>query len=238
MIRSKPIVIIQAGRPPEDLRALHGEQPDWFRAALADIGHRIEVVRPFAGEALPEAGSFSCAVITGSWSMVTDREDWSERTAEWIRRVLPADARLLGVCYGHQLMAHALGGDVGYHPAGREVGVRQIALTGAAALDPLLPPSPASFGAFLTHEQSILRLPEGATVLGSSEHDPHQIVRYSENALSVQFHPEFTPEIMRACIERRRENLTSEGLNVDGLLSVVQPGPTSIELLRSFCRVD
>ncbi|WP_309762920.1 glutamine amidotransferase-related protein [Agrobacterium pusense] len=118
MTRAKPAVIIQAGQPPEDLRVLHDEQPDWFRAVFAILGCPIELVRPFTGETLPEAGSFTSAIITGSWSMVTDREEWSEQTAGWIRQVFSAGARLFGVCYGHQLMAHALGGRVDYHPKG------------------------------------------------------------------------------------------------------------------------
>ncbi|WP_246827091.1 MULTISPECIES: glutamine amidotransferase [Rhizobium] len=235
MIRRAPIVVVQAGRPPAALRDLHGEQPDWFKAALCERDSPIMVVRAHANEPLPEPGSFACAIITGSWSMVTDREDWSERLAEWTRMIVSSGSRLLGVCYGHQLIAHALGGEVDYHPNGREIGPKQIKLTDSGLQSPWLRYSPPSFSAFLTHEQSVLQLPEGATVLGRSQHDPHQIVSYGHNILTVQFHPEFTTDIMRACIEHRRDKLVADGEEVDSLLDSIESLPIPKTLINAFC---
>ncbi|RYF49524.1 MAG: glutamine amidotransferase, partial [Comamonadaceae bacterium] len=79
---------------------------------------QIQVVRPSLGETLPAPHAVAGAIITGSWNMVTDREDWSELTAAWVREAFAGDVPLLGICYGHQLMAHALGGVVDYHPQG------------------------------------------------------------------------------------------------------------------------
>ncbi|UUZ77983.1 glutamine amidotransferase [Polaromonas sp. P1(28)-13] len=234
MFPSRPLLILQMGRPPEDIRSRFGEQPDWFRTAIGEHGAMAKVVRPFLGEKIPDAGSFEAAIITGSWAMVTDREVWSERTARWIRTVMEAGQPLLGVCYGHQLMAHALGGEVNYHPQGREVGLQTITLSQDAAQDPLLAGFPAKFEANLTHEQSVLKPPPGATVRGRSDHDPHQILRYGPNALSVQFHPEFTPEIMRACIARRAERFEAEGLDVSGMLARLAPTPHALHLLQKF----
>lgn len=114
------ITIIETGSPPESVLARCGQTADWFLAALAKIGKKADVIRPYLGEKLPEPVSVTAAIITGSWSMVTDREEWSERIAEWIRKAMPFDIPLFGVCYGHQLMAHALGGIVGDNPAGGE----------------------------------------------------------------------------------------------------------------------
>ena len=111
------ITIIETGTPPESVLARCGQTADWFLAALAKIGKKADVIRPYLGEKLPEPVSVTAAIITGSWSMVTDREEWSERIAEWIRKAMPFDIPLFGVCYGHQLMAHALGGIVGDNPA-------------------------------------------------------------------------------------------------------------------------
>ena len=80
----------------------------------------------------------------------------------------------------------------GLHPAGREAGNQQIILKLEAKTDPLLSAFPETFTAHLTHMQTIVELPPGASALAYSSHDPHQIVRYGPNAMSVQFHPEFT----------------------------------------------
>ncbi|MEA4681949.1 glutamine amidotransferase, partial [Klebsiella pneumoniae] len=153
------------------------------------------------------------AVLTGSWAMVTDRLAWSERTADWIRQAVAIDMPLFGVCYGHQLMAHALGGEVAYHPGGRESGSQTITLSPWGVDDPLLSGLPATFPAHLSHLQTVTRLPEGATVLAASAHDPHQIVRYGPHAVSTQFHPEFTAPIARSLIRHREAVLQAEGID-------------------------
>lgn len=230
----KPWLIVQMGNPPDDLRAHIGEQADWFRAALGEHGAAAQVVQPFAGDALPAPDAICGAVISGSWAMVTDREDWSERTAAWVREVIDAGTPLFGVCYGHQLMSHALGGEVAYHPNGREIGVLPITLTPDAAQDAVLGDFPEAFHVHLTHEQSVVRVPPGAVVLGGSAHDPHQIVRYGPRAMSVQFHPEFTPTIMTHCVARRTDVLAGEGFDVPALLAGLQPTPHALRLLRQF----
>ncbi|MBA4205122.1 MAG: GMP synthase [Polymorphum sp.] len=229
------ILIIQTGTPPADLRTQWGEQGDWFRSALEGLGLDVSVVQPHLGEALPEPADVRGAAITGSWSMVSDREDWSERTADWIRSAMAQDLPLFGVCYGHQLMAHALGGRVDYHPGGPEVGQLPVTLSAAGLADAALAGVPQQFDVFLTHEQSVLELPAGAEVLARSAHDPHQILRYGRNALSVQFHPEFFPDLMRSCIERRRSSFEAKGADVEGLLAAVSETPVSRQMLRQFC---
>ncbi|WPG41542.1 glutamine amidotransferase [Variovorax sp. EBFNA2] len=229
-----PILIVQMGRPPYDVSEALGEQPDWFLAALAPANLDVLVVRPHMGEPLPQPGSFAGAVVTGSWHMVTDLHDWSERTAEWIRQLVAADVPLLGVCYGHQLMAHALGGLVGYHPRGRELGLQTIRLRQESINDPLLAHIPGEFPALLTHAQTVLVKPPGAVVLGASEHDENQILRYGPNAFSIQFHPEFTPAIMSLCIQRRRTILEQEGADVEQLLLELAPTPDAHAILMKF----
>lgn len=230
----KPLAIIQMGRPPEDLRQAMGEQSDWMLAALDDPDLPVRVFRPHDDEPLPDPSEVSGAVLTGSWSMVTDREPWSERTADWLRAALRAELPLLGVCYGHQLMAHAFGGIVDFHPQGREIGQHAIELHPDARADALLGTLPPSFHANLTHEQSVLTPPDDAVVLARSRHDPHQALRYGPNAWSVQFHPEFSPALMSACLARRADVFTGEGFDVDAMLGALGPTGDARQLLRTF----
>lgn len=232
---TKPLLIVQMGQPPDDISRQFGDQPNWFRQALgAEHASTIDIVRPFDGDPLPDLHSIAGAIITGSWAMVTDRADWSERTAGWVRGMIAAERPLLGVCYGHQLMAHALGGTVDYHPQGREVGRFRVTLGNAAKDDVFFADLPADFDAFLTHEQSVLVPPPGATVLGRSAHDAHQILRYGPRALSVQFHPEFTAPLMVACIARKSDVHTGEGRDVAAMLAALGPTAHSQGLLQRF----
>lgn len=229
-----PITIIQMGWPPAPLKARLGDQADWFAAALGRPRAGLRVVQPFLGEPLPEPDAFSLAIVTGSWAMVTDREDWSERTAVWLAGLIRQHRPVLGVCYGHQLMAHALGGRVGNLPGGPERGVFALTLTAAGRRDPLLQDLPSRFPAYLSHTQSVLAPPAGALVLGGTERDPCQLLRYGPHAFSMQPHPEFTPAIMAACAAGRENgDAALDGRSVEQVAqSPWLPAPH--QLLRRF----
>lgn len=201
----KPVAIVQMGLPPVGVRQRVGDQVDWFSAALRVDRSDVLAVAAERGQRLPALDAFSVAVITGSWSMVTDRPEWSERVGHWALELIARGKPLLGVCYGHQLMAQTMGGRVDYLEGGREQGVFDVCLSSAAAADPLFGRWPVHFSAYLSHSQSVVMPPVGAVVLGGTARDPYQILRYGPNALSVQFHPDFTPAVLQACIADRVE---------------------------------
>lgn len=228
-----PLLLIQTGEAPDALRSRFGGFADWFRDAMRLQAGQLRVVRVDEGEMLPAPRDVPGAVITGSAAMVTERADWSERTAAWIRDAMDAETPLFGVCYGHQLMTHALGGTVGWLPAGREIGTETITrLLQDAALS--LRELPSSFPAQTTHRQSVLEPPPGAEVLARSQRDPHQLLRYAPNALSSQFHPEFTPDFMRAYIDARADALREEGSDPDALRAGVRETEAARLLLERF----
>lgn len=232
----KPILIIRTGRAPDNIRARHGDFPHWLRLGAQLAPQRLRVVDVERGESLPPASEVAGALITGSAAMVTDRADWSERTAGWIRDAMDAELPLFGVCYGHQLMAHALGGRVDYLPGGREIGTLPIELLPAAQGDPLATALPAVFRAHTTHEQSVLEVPKGATVLARSARDPHHLLRYGKNAVSAQFHPEFNADVMRAYIQRKHDSMRREGFDPHHAYRQVAATPIARRLLKSFAR--
>ena len=195
-----PLAIIQLEIPPAPVRARIGEQARWFIDALQLAPQDYIICRPHLGETLPEFAAVSGAILSGSWSMVTDHADWSERTAAWLRAAMDHALPLFGVCYGHQLMAWALGGQVGDNPCGWERGALPVTLLPGAQSDALLQALPSQFPAWLSHRQTVLTPPPGARVLARSASDSCQIIRYGPQALSVQFHPEFNAQLMQACL--------------------------------------
>lgn len=232
----KPILVIRAGRAPDSIRARHGDFPHWFRLSAALDPRRVQVVDVVAGETLPAPQEIAGAIITGSAAMVTERAAWSERTAGWIRDAMDVELPLFGVCYGHQLMAHALGGRVDYLPGGREIGTHAIELCDGAASDPLTQSLPPTFRAHTTHEQAVIDAPDTATVLARSGRDPHQALRYGPHAVSVQFHPEFSADIMRAYVTRKRADMHREGTDATETFNAVAATPIARRLLRQFSR--
>lgn len=232
----KPVLIIRTGRAPDAIRARHGDFPHWFRLAAQLPARQLQVVDVEAGEALPEPTVVAGALITGSAAMVTERAAWSERTAGWIRDAMDIELPLLGVCYGHQLMAHALGGCVDYLPGGREIGTHTIEKLETAAGDPFASSLPAVFRAHTTHEQSVLEAPAGTVVLARSARDPHHLLRYGPKALSTQFHPEFSADVMRAYIRRKHADMQREGSDPQRSFREVAATPVARGLLQQFTR--
>lgn len=232
----KPFAILLTGHAPDAIRERFGDFDAWFGSAL-DLpdGHAC-VIDPAAGEALPAPQALAGAVISGSAAMVTEHLDWSEHLAAWIRGAVGANLPLFGVCYGHQLMAHALGGRVDALAGGREIGTQSIEVREDGQGDRLLAGASARFVAHTTHVQSVLEVPPGARVLARSTRDPHQALRYGPHAVSTQFHPEFTAPAMRAYMELRADKLAAEGLDVEALLAGVREAPLARQVLRDFAR--
>src|SRR5690606_3240352 len=141
-----------------------------------------------------------------------------------------------GIGYGHQLLAHALGGQVGDNPNGREMGTVAIDLLPDAASDPLFAGLPARFPAQATHLQSVLRAPEGATVLARSVHDACHAFRWGDAAWGVQFHPEFGTVHMRGYVHARADALLREGLDPGRVAAGVSAAPQARNVLRRFVR--
>ena len=230
----KPILVICTGHAPADIRARHGDFPQWFRRGFGLRAEQVRVVNVFAGEALPAPADLAGAVITGSASMVTERAHWSEQCAGWVRDAMDVELPLFGVCFGHQLIAHALGGRVDYLPGGREMGTQTITVMPEAVDDHLL--MPAGFRAHTTHEQSVLEPPNGSTVLARSNRDLHQVLRHGKRAVSTQFHPEFSADIMRAYIQRKHADIAREGTDPDEIFNAVAATPVARRLLSRFAR--
>jgi GMP synthase (glutamine-hydrolysing) len=231
----KPFLIVETGTPVESLQR-HGGFPDWIRVASGLHAREVQVCRVAGGEALPDRDKFAGVFVTGSAAMVTERHDWSERSAEWLRDAAQAGASVFGICYGHQLLAHALGGTVGDNPAGREMGTISIARLPAAREDKLFGPLPDAFTAHATHLQTVLAPPTGARVLAATDKDACQAFAWGEHAWGVQFHPEFSTGHMREYIHARRMALIREGADPKTMRRAVAATPHARRLLQGFVR--
>jgi GMP synthase (glutamine-hydrolysing) len=190
------ILIVKTGDTFADLIGSFGDFEDWIRKGLGAGKDQVRVVNAPAFEPLPEPGTFNGTVIAGSHAMVTQNLDWSLAVEAWLAPVVGAGIPVLGICYGHQLLAKAMGGKVDFHPGGLEIGTNPITLTADALSDPLFQGLPQVFNAHTCHSQTVLALPPGAVVLAKNTHDPHHAFRLGPAAWGVQFHPEYTPDIM------------------------------------------
>ncbi|QDW66818.1 glutamine amidotransferase [Luteimonas granuli] len=232
---SRPFLVVETGTPVPSMRR-HGRFPHWIRTAAGLFRGEVDVVDVQSGEEPPAHQGYAGILVTGSGAMVSDREPWSERTADWLRDAAHDGAHVLGICYGHQLLAHALGGEVADNPRGIEMGTIGLDLHPHAADDPLFTGLPARILAQATHVQSVLRPPEGAVVLAASSLDDCHAFRWGGSAWGLQFHPEFSAGHMRGYVAAREHRLAEGGRDPAAIHAAVRAAPDARRVLRRFVR--
>jgi GMP synthase (glutamine-hydrolysing) len=140
-------------------------------------------------------------LLSGSRHGCGDRLDWMLRLEDFIRALHGGDRALVGLCFGHQLMAQALGGEVQRAATGWGVGIRQYQVLAHA---PWMAPALPRFALPVCHQDQVVRLPAGATCLAGSSHCAHFIVTYAPHMLGIQGHPEFEPAFLDALLDTLR----------------------------------
>lgn len=228
------LLIIKTGSAVEPARRRGGDFEQWFSAGVGLTADQTQVINVQLGQSLPDPAAFSGVIITGSSAMVSQREPWSEGVAAWIPRALDSGVLLLGVCYGHQLLAHALGGEVGPNPRGLNMGTVPARLTEAGRQDPLLAGQPDPLPVQVSHSESVLALPPGARLLASCALDPHHAFALGSRAWGIQWHPEFDAATVRCYLRDRRQWVIDHGLDPDALAHATADSPHGEALLRRF----
>ncbi len=234
MMLENPIAVLKTGEALAPVKAACGDFEDWIAEGLGRPLEDLLVISVHEGDVLPEAVSIAGVVVTGSPAMVTAREAWSEAAAAWLAEIVERDTiPALGLCYGHQLIAHGLGGEVGANPRGREMGTVEVELP-AAALEaqPLL--APGRFPGHMSHVESVLVAPRDARVLATTALEPHAALQFGPRQWGVQFHPEFDREIMRRYIEARRAVLVAEGFDPGEMIAAIVETPVLNGVLERF----
>ena len=236
----KPILIIQTGdislESPFYYKKRGGYYEIFARTGCLD-GLPVEVVKVSAGERLPSHTKISGVIITGSDALISQKLKWSEACAKWIRNTLPTGLPILGICYGHQLIAHALGGNVGKNPNGPELGSVHIKLLPEAMRDPLFKGAHRSLYLQSAHFETVTELPVGARVLAQNESGEVEALKYASACWGIQFHPEFDNEDMRLFLTDPDVDLEAFGVDIDRLVGQLQPTPFGPILLKNFSKL-
>ena len=231
------IAIVKTGSTLPHLASRRGDFEEWILSGMGLPSDRVIVLDAQKGPRLPEPDRFSGVIVTGSHALVSDHHPWSERTADWLVRVVESEIPTLGICYGHQLLAYAMGGQVGDNPNGLEFGTVELDLAQEARDDTLLSGLQPGSVVHVSHLQSVLRLPSGARRLASSAMEANQAFVVGPRAWGVQFHPEFDAEVVTTYIDHFRETLQRQGQDPDQLIAACRETPQSHSLLRRFAAI-
>lgn len=205
------LLLYKTGETDPTLLPDIGDYERWFGRVLG-ANYSLEVHRAFDQPRHCLTG-YDGMVISGSpRSLVPGAiEPWMEDAAGVVRDAADAGVPVLGVCFGHQLVGYAFGGQVRQNPNGWEVGtVDDVDLTDEGARDPLFAGLAPRIRVNQSHRDEVGTLGPTTRVLAGSAHTPHQAIAVGDHVRGVQFHPEMDARVILRIVEHRRRLLLDD----------------------------
>jgi len=221
------LAVLETGVPPGDLPQQFGDYGQMFHRLLGDE-FTMETFDVQAGELPSDPGAHHAYLITGSPAGVYDPLPWIPPLMEFIRAA--KDSRMIGVCFGHQVMAEALGGHVEKSPKGWGAGLHRYRVVGS---EPWIN-GETSIAVPASHQDQVIVQPPATEVVAESDFTPFAALAWTDRpAISFQFHPEFSPAFAKALIEKRYDDVTNPDA---AIASLDAPNDTAVvgEWIRNF----
>ncbi|HYI47055.1 MAG TPA: type 1 glutamine amidotransferase [Allosphingosinicella sp.] len=204
------LAILEAGRPPDALVAEHGRYPAMFERLLGIEAASYDVA---AGELPPDVGRHAAYLVSGSSAGVYEDLPWIAKLSTFLRAA-KGRARLVGICFGHQIMAEAFGGRVEKSARGWGVGLHNYPIV---QREPWMDDCPI-VSAPASHQDQVVQPPPQADVIASSLFTPYAGLAWRDQpAISFQFHPEMSPAFAAALYESRRDRIPDAGAAIASL---------------------
>lgn len=180
-----------AGFPDDGQKVVAALQP--LRPAW-----QFDVWQARDGQFPPDPQAYQGWVLTGSVSSVNDGEPWMLQLADLVRQIDQRRVPLAGLCFGHQMVAHALGGKVGLSPGGWRIGTASTHYTEAL---PFMQPAQGTISLFAAHQEQVLQPPPGARVVGGDNFAPVGALAIGSHIFTTQYHPELSLDFMRVLLD-------------------------------------
>lgn len=205
------IGILQTGLAPDTLAPEMGDYPDMFARLLGGHGFTFRTWRVVDGEfpaAVTEADGW---LITGSRHGVYEDHPWIPPLEAFIRAAFAQRVPLVGICFGHQIVAQAMGGKVARYDGGWAVGATDYNFGGETL----------TLNAW--HRDQVIEAPKGAQVIATNDHCANAALLYDDRALTVQAHPEFRPEFVDGLMQTRGKGLVPDALMAAATARLADP---------------
>jgi len=185
-----------------EFRDIDGGIPEMIHRLLdeASIEAELRIYRVWEGELPETTGECDAWLSSGSRASVFENEEWIRDFGEFVQVLHKDKCKIVGICFGHQIIAQTLGGEVRRSERGWGIGVQQMSI---AKEQPWMQPPMDSCRMLFTHQDQVEVLPPEANLLGSTEHCPNAMFSIDDHILAIQGHPEYSRPYLRALIESR-----------------------------------
>ena len=206
----KTIIVMIAGNASSHIENNVGSKREWYLQRLSHFNYNIKFIEIFENSFEYDFTEDDAWIITGSEYSVYDNIDWLKSFKTILLEAINNNIPILGICFGHQLLAEVLNGKVEKNTNGWEVGYSPINLTNNGLNSKLFLDFSSKFYAAETHQDVILELPKNCTTLAENDMGIQSFQYSNYNVYGVQFHPEFNNQIMDAYIKMRKDS----GINI------------------------
>ncbi len=198
--------ILKCDRVSDVFVAEHGHYPEMFKTLLlpADPDLEFIIFDVEQGEFPTDIHEADAYLITGSRHGVNDGFPWINQLEEFVRTLHTAQKKIIGICFGHQLIAKALGGKVIKSPNGWGVGMSQNKIVRHKEW---MSPAQDQFNLLVSHQDQVVDLPQGAEILAASDFCPNYMMQIGSHLFTVQGHPEFTKAYSQALMVSREDTI-------------------------------
>ena len=200
--------ILEAGRTNPDMPAEFHDYPDMFETLFANqpnsADFRFSIV-PVIDDVFPQSeDDYDGYLVTGSAYGVYDDAPFIPRLMAFIRKIFGAGKPIVGICFGHQIVAHALGGHAAKFDDGWGIGTMPIKMVGAVDW---IPSDIDQIDLIHVHQDQVMTLPPDAVRLAQSDFCNNAAFAIGKQVFAIQGHPEFTPEYTNALIDIREDKI-------------------------------
>jgi GMP synthase-like glutamine amidotransferase len=211
--------ILETGRPPRSLQPQFGDYPAMFRALLGPDAYDYATFQVFDGQLPDRPQACDAYLITGASAGVYDPLPWIAELKAFLVAA-KGQAPLVGICFGHQVMAEAFGGRVIKSPNGWGVGLHEYIVS---RREPWMD-GPDRFRVPASHQDQVVETPPGAQVVAGNAFAPMGMLAYDDQpAISLQLHPEFERDFAEALMEGRRGEIYAPAQVKVAIASFKQP---------------
>jgi GMP synthase-like glutamine amidotransferase len=194
------IGILQTGLAPDILVETSGDYPDMFARLLAGHGFTFRTYRVVEGQFPARVTECDGWLITGSRHGVYEDHDWIPPLEQFIRDTYAAHVPMVGICFGHQIIAQAMGGKVERYDGGWAVGATDYDFQG----------QPITLNAW--HRDQVVKAPAVAQVIATNDFCTNAALLYDDRIFTVQAHPEFRPEFVDGLMQTRGKGLVPDAV--------------------------
>lgn len=209
----------------DDVAARVGDYTELYPAVFDPAGVDLVVYEVTRGELPDDLAAHDGWIVSGSRRSTYEDEGWIHHLEDLVRRIVAERRRLVGICFGHQMTAQALGGTVERADVGWGVGRKAFDVVAPSEwMEPV-----EDFTILMSHRDQVTRLPDGAELVATADYCPVGAYRIGDHVFCVQGHPEFVPELSRILMEKRREVIGAEV--VDEALDTLHEPPDSARVV-------